>query len=179
MDNKGGEAAAAPKRTRKSSATPQSTAFLLAQVGAHGADRFAQRLAPLRLLPAQAGALRMIAKGADLNQRQLAERLQAVPSRVVSLLDDLEQRGLVTRARRSEDRRSHALALTPSGEAVLTQLRGISRDHDAALLSVLSETEKQSLHDILSRLAEAHGLPDGAHPGFGRRRASPHETDCA
>lgn len=181
MGIKGGESAAAASCSDSApGGTPQSTAFLLAQVGAYGADRFAQRLATLGLLPPHAGVLRLIAAAPDLNQRQLAERLRAVPSRVVSLLDDLEQRGFVTRVRRSADRRSHALALTPSGEAALAQLRAISQAHDAALLGELNEHDKQSLHNILRRLVEAHGLPQGVHPGFGRRPAGQRpETDDA
>src|SRR5262249_31405041 len=37
---------------------PRSTAFLLAQVGAHAAAQFAERLAPMGLAPAHAGILR-------------------------------------------------------------------------------------------------------------------------
>jgi len=68
-------------------AAPTGVAFLLAQLGAHGAARFAERLTVLRLRPAHAGILRLIAAEPGLNQRELAVRLRAVPSRVVALVD--------------------------------------------------------------------------------------------
>ena len=73
-------------------------AFLLSQLGAHGAARFADRLATLRLTPGEAGLLRMVAKEPGLNQRQLAGRLRAQPSRVVALVDGLQLCGILARS---------------------------------------------------------------------------------
>jgi hypothetical protein len=42
--------------------------FLLAQVGAHAAARFAERLEPLKLTPAQVGILHIIGKEGGLSQ---------------------------------------------------------------------------------------------------------------
>jgi DNA-binding MarR family transcriptional regulator len=74
---------------------PKSTAFLLAQVGAHAASRFALRLRELELAPAHAGILRVIAAGSGISQQVLASRLGMVPSRLVALIDELEALGLV------------------------------------------------------------------------------------
>ncbi|MCU1347227.1 MAG: Transcriptional regulator, MarR family, partial [Acidobacteria bacterium] len=63
-----------------------AASFLLAQVGAHGATRFAERLRPLDLSPADAGILRVIRGSVALSQQQLAARLKIHPSRLVALV---------------------------------------------------------------------------------------------
>src|SRR5258708_37053916 len=92
-----------------------SAAFLVAQVGAHAAARFAERLSALGLSPSQAGILRILAASPGVSQRALAERLEILPSRLVALLGELEERGLLDRRDDPEDRRSHALPLSGQG----------------------------------------------------------------
>ncbi len=50
---------------------PTGAAFLLAQLGAHAADRFGERIKGLGVAPRHAGILRMIAT-TPCNQRALA-----------------------------------------------------------------------------------------------------------
>src|SRR5262245_23971767 len=104
-------------------------AFLLAQIGAHAAARFAERLAPLDLTPPDAGILRILGSEPEITQRALADRLGIFPSRLVLLLDDLSSRGLVERHASSNDRRSHALRLTPKGTGQLEAIARIAREH--------------------------------------------------
>lgn len=173
---------ARPDTTRTNGPTAASTsgrpggvAFLLAQLGAHCAARFADRLEPLQLTPAHAGILRLIASEPDLNQRELAARLQAMPSRVVVLIDQLEARGLLTRQRRQADRRSHALQLTAAGADVLTSLRQIATAHEAEITATLNRNEREQLAALLRRLADANGLAPGIHPGYRAGRKGDHE----
>src|SRR5580692_12929007 len=89
--------------------------FLLAQIGAHAAAGFAKRIADLDLTPAQAGLLRLVATQPGQSQQELARQLRTPPSRVVLLVDHLEERGLIERRRNPDDRRHHALYLTAEG----------------------------------------------------------------
>ncbi len=141
-------------------------AFLLAQVGAYGAARFGARLEALGLSPAHAGILRIIAGSEGINQRDLADRMAALPARMVGLIDGLEERGLVERRRDAHDRRNHALHLTPAGFAMLRQIGRVARDHQADLLRGLSDDERAQLATLLGRIAAEHGLARGVHPGF-------------
>src|SRR5215475_12550933 len=100
----------------------QGAAFLLAQVGAHAASRFAERLAPVRLSPPHAGILRALAKSAGLSQQELASMLNIHSSRLVGLLDELEARGFVERRESEDDRRTYALHLTDGGRAILGEI---------------------------------------------------------
>ncbi len=145
-----------------------SAAWLLAQVGAHAAAMFATRLSALGLAPAHAGILRVLAHAEGLSQRRLARQLEILPSRLVSLVDELESRGLVQRRDSDEDRRVYALYLTDQGRGTLAAIGRIAREHDAAMCAALSSDERRLLADLLRRIADQQGLEPGVHPGFRR-----------
>jgi DNA-binding MarR family transcriptional regulator len=140
----------------------------LSQVGAHAAARFAERIEPLGLKPAHAGILGVIQQANGLSQQALGETLGAFPSRLVALLDELEERGLVQRRDNPADRRSYALYLTEAGQAVLEQIGRVGREHQEALCSALDESERTQLAGFLTRIAAEQGLTPGVHPGFRR-----------
>jgi hypothetical protein len=56
------------------------SAFLLAQLGAHGAAQFAQRISELDLTPPQAGLLRLIAWNPGQSQQAIAGKLGTLAS---------------------------------------------------------------------------------------------------
>lgn len=148
------------------SAHPRSTAFLLAQVGARAAALFATRLQELELVPAHAGTLRAIAHNAGISQQALASLLGMVPSRLVSLLDELEKRGLVERRDHPEDRRVYAIHQTEKGSRAMADIGRVARAHDDAVCASLSEKERELLWSMLSRIADDQKLTPGVHPGF-------------
>src|SRR5262249_14858480 len=143
---------------------PLSAAFLLAQVGAHGAARFAERLGALGLQPPHAGVLRLIAQSGGISQRRLGELLGIFPSRMVALLDDLEKRGLIERRDEPTDRRSYAVHLTEAGNQALRDIGRIAREHDDAICAGLSPQEREQLTALLTRVAARQGLTPGVHP---------------
>ena len=150
----------------------QSPGFLLAQVGAHAATRFAERLESLGLTPAHAGLLRMIASSSGLSQQQVALAMGAFPSRMVGLVDELQHRKLVERQRNPQDRRSHSLALTTEGRRVLEAIGRVAREHQDALFAALSSAERETLSQLLLRVADEQGLTRGVHPGFARMKGT-------
>ncbi len=141
-------------------------AFLLSQIGAHAASRFADRMAPLGLKPPHAGILRVIDRADGLSQQALVEKLGVVPSRLVVLLDELEGRGLVERRDRPGDRRSYALHLTEAGREAWKQIVRIARQHQDDLCAALDESEQEQLAGYLRRIAEHQRLAPGMHPGW-------------
>jgi DNA-binding MarR family transcriptional regulator len=144
------------------------TSFLLAQVGAQAAARYAERLAALRLSPAQSGMLRMLSKSGGISQKALAETMSIVPSRLVVLVDELEALGLVERRDCADDRRVYALYLSDKGCRVLEEVGRVARAHDEAFLSPLDEDERGQFRSILAKLADHEGLVPGVHPGYRR-----------
>jgi DNA-binding MarR family transcriptional regulator len=147
---------------------PKSTAFLLAQVGAHAASRFASRLRELDLAPAHAGILRAVAAGSGISQQSLASVLGMVPSRLVALIDELEGLGLLERRDNADDRRVYALHLTERGAKAMTDVGRVARAHNDAICAALSEKERASLWSMLTRIADEQELTAGVHPGFAR-----------
>src|SRR5882757_7508057 len=117
-------------RDKGSAPRPTGSAFLLAQVGAHAAARFAERISELGVIPADVGVLRMIATQPGRSQQSLAEELGVVPSRVVALVDNLERKGLVERRRNPKDRRNYELHLTTEGTQVMSRMRGLASAHE-------------------------------------------------
>jgi DNA-binding MarR family transcriptional regulator len=150
-------------------------AFLLAQVGAHAAEKFAERLAVLGLAPPDAGILRMLAVTAGTSQQELSARLGIHPSRLVAILDALEKRGLVERKQNADDRRQHALHLTGKGRGTLGEIGRIAREHQEALCAALSNAEREKLAEMLQRIADQQGLAPGVHPGYKRMKPAERE----
>jgi DNA-binding MarR family transcriptional regulator len=143
-----------------------SPAFLLAQVGAHAAAKFAERLRDLDLVPAHAGILRILAATPAITQQALAAALGTLPSRLVGMVDDLESKGLVERQSDDNDRRRYALRLTQKGTAMLQSVGKLAREHQQSMLAALSEQEQRQLASFLQRIGDEQGLLRGVHPGF-------------
>jgi DNA-binding MarR family transcriptional regulator len=155
------------RQARRGEASP---AFLLAQIGAHAAARFGERLGPLGLTPAHVGSLRIIASSEGASQQQVADRLGMFPSRLVALVDELQDRGLVERLENSRDRRTYALRVTAEGKRTLAGVGQVAREHQDVLLASLNAKEREVLASLLLRVADEQGLTRGVHPGFAKLR---------
>lgn len=148
-------------------------AFLLAQLGAHAAERFADRIAGLDLTPPQAGLLRAIAMEPGRSQQAIATQLGIPPSRFVFLVDALEQRGLVQRRRNETDRRLYALHLTAEGEDLMAKLHAVGAAHEEDICDGLTPGQRQALRETLQHIATRQGLTQGVHPGYRRLNPTP------
>lgn len=142
------------------------SAFLLTQLGTHAAQAFAARIAELDLTPPQTGLLRAVAVEEGRSQQALAQHLGTPATRLVALVDGLEQRGLLERRRNPGDRRLHAVHLTEAGRALLADIGRVAREHDDAVLAALDAGEREQLLDLLTRIAADQGLTRGVHPGY-------------
>ena len=144
---------------------PTGAAFLLAQVGAHAADRFGERIKRLGVAPRHAGILRMIAT-TPCNQRALAKRLGVLPSRMVILIDELAEKGLVERKRNAKDRRHSELVLTKRGGRMLQKLSKLAAEHEADLCAGLTAAERDTLAALGRKIVHQQGLTPDVHPGY-------------
>ena len=129
------------------------------------------------LTPAHAGLLRVIAHSSGDSQQEVAAKLGMFPSRLVALIDELQERGLVERASNPEDRRTHALRLTPDGHRAIDAVGKIGREHQEALLAALTKEEREMLTALLRRVVSEQGLTPGVHPGYARMRPAPPAAD--
>src|SRR2546423_4136606 len=88
----------------------------LARVGRRAAEI---TLEPGGLRPRHLIALKLLSERGPASQQALADSLSLDPSNVVGLLNELEERQLITRRRDSFDRRRHIVELSPRGLAEL------------------------------------------------------------
>jgi DNA-binding MarR family transcriptional regulator len=143
-----------------------SVSFLLAQVGAAAARRFAKQLEPLGFTPPEAGILRLLSRSPGISQQELATRLEVHASRLVAIIDSLEKRGLVAREANPEDRRVYRLNLTGIGGEALAAIGKVAREHDEWTCEGFTLTEREHLAEMLGRLAQRQGLQPEIHPGY-------------
>jgi len=156
-----------------------SASFLLAQLGSYAATKFAERLEPLGFAPYHAGIFRILAQNPGVSQQDLAKTLGMHASRLVGVLDELQQRGLVERRPTERDRRLYALHLTSDGEEALRRIGEAAREHHEALMAGLSADQQKELTDLLEVILKNQNLTRGVHPGYRRLGAAGSRTEDA
>ena len=83
---------------------------------------------------------------------ELADRLDIVPRSLTTVVDALEEAGLVRREIDPRNRRAILLRLTERGEAVRGDLRLARRRAAEDLFAPLSAGDREALGDLLTRL---------------------------
>jgi DNA-binding MarR family transcriptional regulator len=144
------------------------TGFLISRMGMVAQKRFAERLESLGLTTRMWGVLNVLEAEGELTQHALGKCVGIDPSSMVSTIDELEAKALVERRRHPNDRRAHALHLTAKGKQTLTRGRELARTAQEELLAPLNAEERQHLHDMLLRLAEATRHVGKSEPEVGR-----------
>ena len=145
---------------------PQTLAFLLSQVGIHASRRFAERIAAVDLHPPLFRVLNLVAAAEGRSQQAIAAAIEIPPSRMVALVDDLEQRGLVERHPDPEDRRVRALFLTAKGKRCLKRGREIAKQHEEELTAGMTPADRKRLLALLQKIVDEQALGKGVHPGL-------------
>ena len=83
--------------------------------------------------------------GGTMGQKALQELLHVRPGSISEILTKMEEKGLITRTKDSDDRRASLITLTADAETPAAQ---------ESFFSVLSEEEKETLTEILAKLLE-------------------------
>jgi len=151
---------------------PQTLAFLLSQVGIHASRRFAERIADADLNPPLFRVLNLVAAAEGQSQQAIAAAIEIPPSRMVALVDELEQRGLVERRPKPEDRRVRALFLTAKGKRCLERGRKIAAEHEKELTKGMNATDRKLLISMLQQIVDQQALGKGVHPGMSEKNAA-------
>jgi DNA-binding MarR family transcriptional regulator len=113
----------------------------------------AEQLAPLGLTPAQERALRMITRSEEPpRMTELADHLGIAPRSVTTVIDALEEAGLVRREIDPKNRRAIRLHLTDRGLAVRDDMLQARRRAAEDLFAPLPAEDRETLGDLLSRL---------------------------
>ena len=145
---------------------PRSVGFLISQLGFVSSKRFMEALEPIGLEPRDFLLLRFVAASEGQSQQALSERLAIPASRMVALVDRLEEAGFLERRPDPEDRRVRGLHLTRKGRAVLEKAGKIAIDYETQLCAGINRKEREQLIDLLQRLQVTQTDLGGVHPGM-------------
>src|SRR5262249_20163859 len=140
-------------------------AFLLSQVGIFASQRFAQRIRALDIHPPMFRVLNVVDAAEGQSQQAIGEAIGAPPSRMVGIVDELEEQDLVERRPHPSDRRVRALYLTPKGRKVLAEGRKIAIEHERELTRGMSAADSERLVALLQKIVDEQGIGRGVHPG--------------
>ena len=149
---------------------PRSVGFLISQLGFFSSRRFHEALEPLGIGPRDFLLMRFVAASDGQSQQALADRLEVPPSRMVALVDQLEDAGLVERRPDPTDRRVRGLHLTRKGRGVLERAAKIAIDYETQLCAGINREEREQLIDLLQRLQVTQTDLRGVHPGMAEER---------
>ena len=92
-------------------------------------------------------------------QAALAQAINADKSRIIGVLDDLQQRGLIKRQPDAADRRVHLLSLTPSGDRLRQSAEAAIRASEEDVLVSLPAGDREAFLRSLKSLYEGYRLP--------------------
>lgn len=101
----------------------------------------------------QLGALRELEKTPRATPGHLADQLHVSPQTIAGILKRLEQRGLITRARDENDRRSFSLELSEEGRRLSGEAPSLLRDQFRTELNRLQMWEATQILATLQRVA--------------------------
>jgi DNA-binding MarR family transcriptional regulator len=117
---------------------------------------FAQGPGGEEVTPGLFGVLVIIEANPDLKQSELARATHLDRSTVVTVIDNLERRGLVERRVALHDRRSNAIRLTDAGSALLRKLKRQVSQHEKRLLQNFSAAERETFLALLQKVFPEH-----------------------
>jgi len=89
-------------------------------------------------------------------QAALAQAINADKSRIIGVLDDLQQRGLIERRPDTADRRVHLLWLTPAGDKLRRSAEAAIRASEEDVLAALPATDREAFLRSLKALYERY-----------------------
>jgi DNA-binding MarR family transcriptional regulator len=145
---------------------PRSVGFLISQLGFFSSKRFMEALKPIGIDPREFLLMRFVAASEGQSQQALAERMAIPASRMVALVDHLEEAGFLERRPDPEDRRVRWLHLTRKGRTVLERAGKIAIDYETKLCAGINREEREQLIDLLQKLQKGQTELGGVHPGM-------------
>lgn len=159
-------ARANPRRPSAAAATPpgfyspddyrpeESVAYLMRRILNAGSLEIERELEPSGLTNAQWVPLYKLYTGSAATVAELARECQLDAGGMTRLLDRLETKGLLRRARSSDDRRVVNLELTPQGRAAARQIPAVLCGVQNAHLRGFKVEEWQLLRSLLRRILD-------------------------
>lgn len=118
---------------------------------------FRRRIAHLGITPDQFTVMRTLLEGdaLGLTQRELTQLMTSDPNTVASLLQRMEDAGLVQRKPHETDRRAHRITLLAEGREKYTAARALAVELQAEVLTVVPKSRREEFLEDLALVADA------------------------
>jgi DNA-binding MarR family transcriptional regulator len=133
------------------------TAYLLHRAGYLILHHVEQELQPLELTGRMFFVLAMVRSHAPLSQQDVSHLFSLDPTTVVTIVDEFERMGLVTRRRNVADRRRYDLVLTPAGEERLSAAMKVLAGVEKQFFRSLTPQRRAALHRALDDVLDDDG----------------------
>ncbi|BCJ36305.1 hypothetical protein Athai_38080 [Actinocatenispora thailandica] len=125
---------------------------LLAQAGGYAQRTSADALAAFGLRQHHYALLAALAEFGPASQSALSDRTGVYRSDLVGALNELGERGLVSRSPDPGDRRRNVVSISAAGRQQLRRLDTALRQAQERLLAPLAAADRQRLLELLGRL---------------------------
>lgn len=132
-----------------------SPGLLLALLGHVAMRRLREVHTSHGLTPRQFQLLGVLHDHGAFGQRELGLTLGTDPSILVTMLNPLEDAGLISRDRDPQDRRCHVVTLTPAGRKQLTRALRDQRAAEDDLFAGLDQDQREQLRQLLMALEDS------------------------
>ncbi len=120
-----------------------------------GFERFSgESVRQCGLTHAQFDIIATLGNTAGMTYKELGERTLITKGTLTGVIDRLEQKGLVARTRRGDDKRSFFVSLTPTGNALFAEVFPTVVAHGKQLFAGCSDAEFDAIDQALSKLKQ-------------------------
>jgi DNA-binding MarR family transcriptional regulator len=135
-----------------SDSTQEGLGFVVHDVARMMRWEFDRRASGLKLTRSQWSVLAHLLRNDGIQQKELAEQMDITAITLTGLLDRMERDGWVERRADPDDRRAKRIYLTEKVAPVTKELRTLAREVRKSALQGLSETEQQTLMNLLLKV---------------------------
>ena len=111
------------------------------------------RSAGLDLTAVQFAALDALSRANEVDQATLAGLIAYDRATIGTVVDRLENRGLVTRSQSKQDRRARLVSITPAGQDLLSAAHPIVSEFQNEILAGLSKKERTMFLNLARKIA--------------------------
>jgi len=153
------ERAAAPGPASVNSVLNSFVGYNLRRAAAKQRERFRNIFEPYDIRPVQLSALMLLLESMPMSQSDLGRALDIKRANVVTLLHQLENRGLVVRKPARGDRRAHMLYLTETGTELAKKLVALHDKLEQDLARSLGPSQLEALVELLRAFRAVDSRP--------------------
>ena len=139
---------------------PPTAGMLLSKIGRVVERWFSEALKSSKLTPKHVGVLLQV-RAQPTSQQALCESIGVDASKLVAVLNDLEDEGMIIRRRDPADRRRHIVEVSKEGRALVTAGERAIAQVEERLFTGLDEGERVQLRRLLAKVADSTGILQG------------------